>query len=114
MFPSLGLGELILILIVALLLFGKRLPEVSRSVGKGIREFQKGMRGIEEEIRREVNTEPLSTLNQPPAPSGGLAGAPSGSPAGAPSGSPPGSPSGGPAGARVDGPPPGTEGGAPA
>lgn len=68
MFPSLGLGELILILIVALLLFGKRLPEVSRSVGKGIREFQKGMRGIEDEIRREVNTEPPATTEPPPPP----------------------------------------------
>lgn len=68
MFPSLGLGELILILVVALLLFGKRLPEVSRSVGKGIREFQKGMRGIEDEIRREVNTEPPATTEPPPPP----------------------------------------------
>ena len=68
MFPSLGLGELILILIVALLLFGKRLPEVSRSVGKGIREFQRGMRGIEDEIRREVNTEPPATTEPPPPP----------------------------------------------
>lgn len=68
MFPSLGLGELILILIVALLLFGKRLPEVSRSLGKGIREFQRGMRGIEDEIRREINTEPPPTPSQPPLP----------------------------------------------
>lgn len=67
MFPSLGLGELLLILIVALILFGKRLPEVSRSLGKGIREFQKGMRGIEEEIRREVNTEPPATPTPPAA-----------------------------------------------
>ncbi|MEK7865398.1 MAG: twin-arginine translocase TatA/TatE family subunit [Planctomycetota bacterium] len=90
------MGELILILIVALLLFGKRLPEVSRSVGKGIREFQKGMRGIEEEIRREVNTEPPAAPSPPPAPSDGAA------------------PSGGPAGARIEGPPPGTGSGLPA
>jgi sec-independent protein translocase protein TatA len=37
--------------IIALLLFGKRLPEVARSLGKGIVEFKKGMNGIEDEIR---------------------------------------------------------------
>ncbi len=58
MLPNLGLGELIVILLIALILFGKRLPEVSRSLGKGIREFQRGMRGFEDEIRREVSSEP--------------------------------------------------------
>jgi sec-independent protein translocase protein TatA len=36
--------------IIALLLFGKRLPEVGRSVGKGIVEFKKGLQGIEDDI----------------------------------------------------------------
>ena len=40
---------LIVILIVALLIFGKRLPEVAKSLGKGIVEFKKGVRGIEDE-----------------------------------------------------------------
>lgn len=66
MLPSLGLGELVLILIVALILFGRRLPEVSRSLGKGIREFQKGLRGIEEEIRREVNSDLPTRSDLPP------------------------------------------------
>ena len=43
-------GELLIVGIVALLLFGKRLPEVARSLGKGIVEFKKGVRGIEEEV----------------------------------------------------------------
>ena len=42
--------EMSVILIVALLLFGKRLPEVMRSMGKGIVEFKKGLHGIEDEI----------------------------------------------------------------
>ncbi len=42
--------ELIIVGIVALLLFGKRLPEVARSLGKGITEFKKGVRGIEDEV----------------------------------------------------------------
>jgi sec-independent protein translocase protein TatA len=36
--------------LVALLLFGKRLPEVGRSLGKGIIEFKKGLAGIEEDV----------------------------------------------------------------
>jgi len=35
---------------IALLLFGKRLPEVGRSLGKGIVEFKKGLAGIEEDV----------------------------------------------------------------
>ena len=39
-----GLPELIIFGTIALLLFGKRLPEVARSLGKGIVEFKKGVR----------------------------------------------------------------------
>jgi sec-independent protein translocase protein TatA len=42
--------EMVVILAVGLLLFGKRLPEVGRSLGKGIVEFKKGLKGIEDEI----------------------------------------------------------------
>lgn len=45
-----GPPEMIIVGIIALLLFGKRLPEVARSLGKGIVEFKKGMNGIEDEI----------------------------------------------------------------
>ncbi len=44
--------QLILVAFIALLLFGKRLPELMRSLGKGITEFKKGMSGIEEELNR--------------------------------------------------------------
>lgn len=51
-FPgSIGGTEAIIIGIIAVLLFGKRLPEVGRSLGKGMMEFKKGMQGIEDEIR---------------------------------------------------------------
>src|SRR4051794_20291915 len=50
MFPQLGMMELIVVMGVAVLLFGKRLPEVGRSLGKGIIEFKKGLRGIEDEF----------------------------------------------------------------
>jgi sec-independent protein translocase protein TatA len=42
--------EMIVVMGVAVLLFGKRLPEVGRSLGKGIIEFKKGLRGIEDEF----------------------------------------------------------------
>ncbi len=42
--------ELLIVGIVALLLFGKRLPEVARSLGKGITEFKRGVRGIEDDV----------------------------------------------------------------
>ena len=42
--------EIVIILGVALLLFGKRLPEVGRSLGRGIVEFKKGVKGIEDDI----------------------------------------------------------------
>jgi sec-independent protein translocase protein TatA len=47
---------MLVVLIVAVLLFGKRLPEVGRSLGKGIVEFKKGIRGIEDELDSAVNT----------------------------------------------------------
>lgn len=48
--------EITVILVIALLLFGKRLPEVMRSMGKGIVEFKKGVRGIEDDIDTEAST----------------------------------------------------------
>ncbi len=45
-----GPMEMMIILGIGVLLFGKRLPEVGRSLGKGIVEFKKGVRGIEDEI----------------------------------------------------------------
>ncbi len=47
---GLGTWELIVILALGLLLFGRRLPDVGRSLGKGIIEFKKGLKGIEDEV----------------------------------------------------------------
>jgi sec-independent protein translocase protein TatA len=42
--PSIGWPELIIIAVIVLLLFGaKKLPEIARSVGESVREFQKGV-----------------------------------------------------------------------
>ncbi len=47
---SLGWPEMVLIGVVAVLLFGRRLPEVGRSLGRGIVELKKGLRGVADEI----------------------------------------------------------------
>ena len=49
-FFSPGPMEMVIIGGIAVLLFGKRLPEVGRSLGKGIVEFKKGINGIEDDI----------------------------------------------------------------
>lgn len=52
--PMPGPFEMMIFASIALLLFGKRLPEVARSMGKGIVEFKKGIRGIEDEIHQST------------------------------------------------------------
>jgi len=61
------LDQSAVLLVLALLLFGKRLPEVGRSIGKGIIEFRKGLAGIEEDIQ-QAGTTPNQTVRpvQPP------------------------------------------------
>ena len=47
MLPNIGPMELVFILGLGVLLFGKRLPEVGRSLGRGIVEFKKGLNGVD-------------------------------------------------------------------
>jgi sec-independent protein translocase protein TatA len=54
-FMGIGPMEMAIVGVVAVLLFGKRLPEVGRSLGKGLMEFKKGVRGIEDEIYGATN-----------------------------------------------------------
>jgi sec-independent protein translocase protein TatA len=48
-------SHMFIVAIVALLLFGDRLPSVMRSLGKGVVEFKKGMRGIEDQLQAAMN-----------------------------------------------------------
>ena len=50
-FQNIGLPELLVILLIVLLLFGaKRLPEITRGLGKSIHEFKKGIKDIEHDV----------------------------------------------------------------
>jgi sec-independent protein translocase protein TatA len=55
---GIGTGELIVIGIIAVILFGGRLPSVARSLGKSIIEFKKGMSDIENEVKSSIYSEP--------------------------------------------------------
>ena len=58
--PNVGPWEIILLLLLALLLFGaKRLPEIGRSMGRGMREFKDSVAG------KDVDDEPAAELPRP-------------------------------------------------
>ena len=46
--------EIVLIAMAALLLFGKRLPELAKSLGKGVTEFKKGLSNVEDEVKEPL------------------------------------------------------------
>jgi sec-independent protein translocase protein TatA len=56
-----GGPEWIIIGIVGLLIFGKRLPDVARSLGKSVVEFKKGLKAVEDEINNSGNESSSST-----------------------------------------------------
>lgn len=49
--PGVGTAEMLIVGIVALLLFGKRLPEVAMNAGKSLAQLKKGMAGFQDEFR---------------------------------------------------------------
>jgi sec-independent protein translocase protein TatA len=57
--PNIGGAELILILVIALVIFGpKKLPEMGRSMGKGIREFRRAVTDIGKTVNQPTPSEP--------------------------------------------------------
>jgi sec-independent protein translocase protein TatA len=79
MFGSIGMPELIIILIIALIIFGPRkLPELGRSLGRSINEFKKASQDLQNTLEQEIKledqkeadakaktTEPAATLAAP-------------------------------------------------
>jgi sec-independent protein translocase protein TatA len=69
--PNVGPLEIVGLLLLALLLFGaKRLPEIGRSLGRGMREFKDSLSGKDDDERPELTetTTPTETPAPPPAP----------------------------------------------
>ncbi|MDQ6635600.1 MAG: twin-arginine translocase TatA/TatE family subunit [Gemmatimonadota bacterium] len=66
MFGNLGFGELMVIMVIVLVLFGaKRVPEISASFGKGIREFKRNLNDVESSVTGAIT----SGRYESPAPS---------------------------------------------
>ena len=66
LFFNLGTGELVLIVLVVLLLFGgKKIPELMRGMGKGVRSFKDGMREVEDELKKPLDDDAKSDDNKP-------------------------------------------------
>ncbi|KPK84908.1 MAG: hypothetical protein AMJ81_04525 [Phycisphaerae bacterium SM23_33] len=55
MLAMIGWQELVVIGIVAVLIFGRRLPEVGRSLGQGLVEFKKGLKGVKKDVREAAD-----------------------------------------------------------
>ena len=64
LFLNLGTGEVILIVAIILLLFGgRKIPELMRGLGKGVKSFKQGMNEVEDELKKPL--EDLDKSNKP-------------------------------------------------
>ena len=65
MFENIGPVELIIIVIVIMLLFGaKRIPELAQGLGKGIREFKKSLKDVDDEIKKTDDNKKSDDTNK--------------------------------------------------
>jgi sec-independent protein translocase protein TatA len=62
--PSLGVPELVIVFLIIIVLFGaSRIPHIGKGLGEGIRNFKKGLKGVEGEDEAEQIPEKTSTRN---------------------------------------------------
>jgi sec-independent protein translocase protein TatA len=55
LFLNMGMGEIVLIALIVLLLFGgKKIPELMRGLGKGVKSFKSGMREVEDDVKEAL------------------------------------------------------------
>jgi sec-independent protein translocase protein TatA len=58
--PSIGWQELVIVLVIVLVIFGpKRLPEIGRSLGKGLKEFKSSASELQDHLTKEENPAPV-------------------------------------------------------
>lgn len=62
-FISPGPFEMAVVGVIAVILFGSRLPSVARSMGKSLTEFKKGIAGVEDGVRDAVYSEPADSIS---------------------------------------------------
>lgn len=53
-FLPIGGQEMLVLLVIGVLLFGRKLPEIGRSLGKTVVEFKKGVKGLEDEVSNDT------------------------------------------------------------
>jgi sec-independent protein translocase protein TatA len=64
MFGNIGLPEMVVIMAIALLVFGpKKLPEIGRSIGKAMREFKKSTEEIKDKFEEQIKADELKDLH---------------------------------------------------
>ena len=66
--PSIGWGELVILLVIVLIIFGPgKLPDIGNAIGRGLREFRRASSDLEDSIRGETK-KPASSETPPPEP----------------------------------------------
>ena len=65
---GLGFQEIAVILLLGVLLFGRKLPDIGRSIGKTVVEFKKGMKGVEDDLSTDGNASRPSIEPEPVRP----------------------------------------------
>ncbi len=55
-FMGIGTNELLILAVIAVLLFGTRLPTIARSFGQSVTEFKKGMKEIKDDVEEDVDS----------------------------------------------------------
>ncbi len=67
MFENIGMSELLIILLIVLVFFGpKKIPELAQGIGKGLREFRKATRDIQDSVESQIRS-----FDEKPQPSQG-------------------------------------------